>query len=68
MKDSKRNMSVGTQLIQKVIEDYRLEDYALIVELWALRTATSFYKRFDFKDDLDDGSQPTSQYMYLIDL
>lgn len=65
VKSTQRSMGIGKKLISKVIEDYNLESNAFIIELWALRSAINFYKKFGFKDDLDDNSQPVSTYMYL---
>lgn len=65
VKSSQRSKGIGKKLISKVIEDYNLETNALIIELWSLKSAVNFYKKFAFKDDLDDNSQPTSTYMYL---
>lgn len=65
VKSSQRSKGIGKKLISKVIEDYNLETNALIIELWSLKSAVDFYKKFAFKDDLDDNSQPTSTYMYL---
>lgn len=65
VKSSQRNKGLGKMLISKVIEDYDLESNALIIELWALKSAVNFYKKFNFKDNLDDNSQPVSTYMYL---
>lgn len=65
VKSSQRGKGIGKNLISKVIEDYNLETNALIIELWCLKSAVDFYKKFAFKDDLDDNSQPTSTYMYL---
>ena len=65
VKSSQRNKGIGKKLISKVIEDYNLETNALIIELWSLKSAVTFYKKFAFKDDLDDNSQPTSTYMYI---
>ena len=65
VKSSQRSKGIGKKLISKVIEDYNLETNASIIELWSLKSAVNFYKKFAFKDDLDDNSQPTSTYMYL---
>lgn len=65
VKSSQRGKGIGKNLISKVIEDYNLETNASIIELWSLNPAVNFYKKFAFKDDLDDKSQPTSTYMYL---
>ena len=65
VKSSQRSKGIGKKLISKVIEDYNLETNASIIELWSLNPAVNFYKKFAFKDDLDDKSQPTSTYMYL---
>ena len=65
VKSSQRIKGIGKKLISKVIEDYNLETNASIIELWSLNPAVNFYKKFAFKDDLDDKSQPTSTYMYL---
>ena len=65
VKSSQRGKGIGKNLISKVIEDYNLETNASIIELWSLNPAVNFYKKFAFKDDLDDKTQPTSTYMYL---
>ena len=54
VKSSQRSKGIGKKLISKVIEDYNLETNALIIELWSLKSAVDFYKKFAFKDDLDD--------------
>lgn len=65
VEEKHKNKGIGKKLISKLIYEFYNENNAILIELWAMKAAVKFYKKFNFMDDLDDGSQPLSTYMYF---